>query len=84
MIEFDPQKDAANLAKHGISLGMARKMTILAIQPDPHPGEQRWRAFGYIEDRACCFVFTEREGRLRAISLRRSHKKEFRRYVGPT
>ena len=30
-VEFDPAKDAANIAKHGISLARARELDILAF-----------------------------------------------------
>jgi hypothetical protein len=83
MIEFDAQKDAANLEKHGISLSRADEMAIEAVSPDPHISEARWRAFGRIGGRMFCLIFTVRDGRIRAISLRRAHGKEYRRYVLP-
>lgn len=83
MIEFDSDKDAANLAKHGISLSPADDMAIEVIWPDPFPSEARWRGFGWIEGKMFCLIFTDLVGRRRAISLRRVHSKEFRRYVDP-
>ncbi len=83
MIEFDPDKDASNVAKHGISLSRASDLVIEAIWPDPFSSELRWRAFGWIEGKTFCLIFTNRDGRRRAISLRRVHSKEFRRYVDP-
>ncbi|MEQ7155846.1 BrnT family toxin [Brevundimonas aurifodinae] len=83
MIEFDPRKDAANLAKHGISLSRADDMSIEVVWPDPYRAEARWRAFGRIQGKTFCLIFTLRDGRRRAISLRRAHKKEFRRHVLP-
>jgi uncharacterized protein len=44
-------------------------------------GEERYRAFGFIEEAAYCLVFTIRGDAIRAISLRRAHEKEMRRYV---
>lgn len=82
-IDYDPVKEAANLAKHGISLSRAADMQILAVLEDerwPY-GETRLRAFGLIENTAYCLVFTERNGVIRAISLRRARAKEVRRYV---
>ncbi len=81
MIEFDPRKDTANLAKHGISLARADDMIVEAIWPDPYPNEPRWRAFGTIEDKPFCLIFTRRDGGQRAISLRRVHAKEYKRHV---
>jgi uncharacterized DUF497 family protein len=54
-IEFDAEKDRANIAKHGISLARAADLEILA--------------------------FTDRQGALRAISLRRARRKEMDRHV---
>jgi uncharacterized protein len=84
MIDFDPKKDEANRAKHGISLSRSKDLVAKAIWPDPHPSEPRRRAFGTIEGRFFCLVFTERAGRTRAISLRRVHAKEYFRYVQRT
>ncbi len=82
-IEFDPDKDAANIAKHGVSLSRAGDLEILAFIEDDRSeyGETRFRAWGLIEGRYHCLVFTHRNGRVRAISLRRAHKKEIDRYV---
>lgn len=44
-------------------------------------GEVRYRAWGLIDGRAHCLAFTDRDGRIRAISLRRAHQKEMRRHV---
>ncbi|MDB6454147.1 BrnT family toxin [Falsirhodobacter sp. 20TX0035] len=84
-IEFDPEKDAINLAKHGVSLVRAADLDILAFIEDDRNeyGEVRYRAWGLIEGRAHCLAFTDRNGTLRAISLRRAHKKEMDRYAPP-
>jgi hypothetical protein len=52
-IEFDPDKEAANIAKHGISLGRAGGMIVLAFRPDERLayGEDRYRAWGVIDNR---------------------------------
>lgn len=85
-IEFDPAKDAANIAKHGISLARATDMHVLEMTEDDRQayGETRLRAFGLIDNMVYCLVFTERNGVIRAISLRRAHAKELRRYVQRT
>lgn len=82
-IVFDPSKDEANRHKHGVSLAKAADLDILAFVPDDRRdyGEPRTRAFGVIEGEAYCLVFTVRDGLVRAISLRRAHLKEYRRYV---
>lgn len=43
-------------------------------------GEHRFRAFGFIDDVAHCLAFTLRGEIVRAISLRRAHSKEMKRY----
>jgi uncharacterized DUF497 family protein len=82
-IEFDPAKDAANIAKHGMSLGRAADLEILAFARDERReyGEGRIRAFGLIDGIACCLAFTVRDGKVRAISLRRAHAKEIKRHA---
>ena len=80
-IEFDLEKDAANISKHGISLGRARDMIILAYRPDARFEEPRYRLFGLIDEMPYCLAAVNRDGRVRAISLRRAHEKEMRRYV---
>jgi len=71
------------VVKHGISLARAADMDVLAIVEDDRRvyGETRLRAFGLVDGRAHGLVFTERNGLIRAISLRRAHAKELRRYV---
>ncbi len=82
-IEFDAEKDRANIAKHGISLTRAADLDILAFIADERSdyGETRYRAWGLIDGQAYCLAFTDRAGAVRAISLRRAHKKEMDRHV---
>lgn len=82
-IEFDPAKDAANVANHGISLARASDFTALAYIEDDRfdYGEIRYRAYGLIDGGAHCLVFTIRGDTMRVISLRRAHAKEIKRYV---
>lgn len=81
-IEFDPSKDAANVAKHGISLSRAGEMTLLATVDDRDRFEEpRYRLYGMIDGEPHCLAAVDRGGVVRAISLRRARKKELRRYV---
>ena len=84
MTDFDPAKDAVNLAKHGISLARAADLDLATafVHPDaPRDyGEPRWRAYGMIEGRMHMLAFTVRDGALRAISLRKANAKERRRH----
>lgn len=79
---FDPAKDAANLEKHGISLRRAADMDIALVIEDDRLdyGEERYRAFGFIDEKAYCLVFAIRRDAIRAISLRRAREKEIERY----
>jgi hypothetical protein len=82
-IEFDPAKDQANIAKHGVSLARAADLEILSVELDERKdyGERRYIAFGRIGDLTYCLVFTLRGSTLRAISLRRAHLEEFDAHV---
>lgn len=82
-IEFDPAKDANNIEKHGISLARASDLELLAVKQDERfeYGEMRFRAWGLLDGQAYCFAFTTRDGRVRAISLRRAHEKEMKRHA---
>jgi uncharacterized DUF497 family protein len=78
-IEFDSAKNEANIAKHGVSLALGAEMdmaTAVVVEDDRHDyGERRFRAFGHIDGAAYCFVFAVRETAVRAISLRRAHRR---------
>ena len=83
MADYDPAKEAINLAKHGISLARWIDLEVLAIVRDDRfdYGEPRYRAYGFIDGVAYSLAFTTRNGLVRPISLRRAHMKEMRRYV---
>ena len=85
-IEFDPAKDIANVAKHGLSLRAGEGFdweTALEREDDRYDyGEVRFVALGLIGDRLHVLVFTEgsHEDAVRAISLRAAEKHEVRFY----
>lgn len=79
-IEFDPDKDAANIAKHGISLARAAELDVTAYVPDDRFAEPRFRLYGFIDGQAHCVAGTMRGKAIRVISLRRAHAKEMRRH----
>jgi hypothetical protein len=84
-LEFDPKKDAANMAKHGISLADA----MLVYE---NPGKVTWSTATTNEQRlmdiaivevagvVLVLVYVIRGNAVRAISLRRASKTERRRY----
>jgi uncharacterized DUF497 family protein len=82
-IEFDRDKDAQNLAKHGVSLGRAAEFVAVAVEVDDRFDyvEPRFRAYGHIDGIAHCLVYTVRGQNIRAISLRRAHAKEMKRHA---
>lgn len=80
-IEFDPAKDAVNIAKHGISLSRAAEFELLAYVDDDRFEEPRFRLYGMIDGVAHCVAGTTRGEKVRVISLRRARAKEMKRYV---
>ena len=83
MADFDPAKEAINLSKHGISLARWVDLDIQVTFVDDRRdyGEIRYRAYGLIDGVSYCLVFTDRNEKVRPISLRRAHAKEMRRHV---
>lgn len=83
-IEFDPDKDAANRRKHGLSLTEAERMDLgtAVVNPDRRYAysEDRFQALGMIDGRLHLLVFTMRGDVLRAISLRKANARERKRY----
>ena len=79
-IEFDSAKDAANIAKHGISLARAVDLEGGVFVPDERFAETRFRIYGTIGGVAYCAAVTLRGENVRVINLRRAHAKEMRRY----
>ena len=80
MIEFDPRKDARNVATHGISLAAAETLLtgFIVEQIDDRfdYGEVRVIATGESSGRVFVCVYTRRGGAYRPISLRPAKKRE--------
>jgi len=85
MIEFDPAKDKANIAKHGVSLALAVRIDVekaIIVQDRRHDyGEVRLFAFGHIDGKLFALTFTDRRGTIRAISRRRADTREVQRWL---
>lgn len=83
-ITFDPEKDRANRAKHGVGLARAAELdwATAHIEADERRsyGETRYIAWAMLEDRLHACVFTLRDGLVRVISLRKANRREERRY----
>ncbi len=82
--EWDPDKAAANLAKHGIGFHEARTVFAdrgLHDQEDRGSGELRWNVTGLSSsNRLLTVCFTERGDRIRIISARLASPAERRDY----
>ncbi|MDP3801176.1 BrnT family toxin [Brevundimonas sp.] len=84
MIDFDPEKDKANIAKHGVSLSRAADFVLeeSLIEADDRFDyrERRWIAYGDLDGRLYVLVFVVRDDMTRVISLRKANERE-RRHV---
>ncbi|VVE46137.1 BrnT family toxin [Pandoraea terrigena] len=87
-IEFDPTKDQANRAKHGLSLALAEAFeldtALVEIDDRNDYKEERFIALGLIGDRVHVMVFTVRGEAIRVISLRKANRREVKRYDDET
>jgi len=84
---FDPNKDAANIAKHGLSLaereGVLNDPLGLTIEDASSEGEARWITLGTnASGELLVVVWTGGEDGERLISVRRATAKERRDYEG--
>ena len=84
---FDPDKDAANIVKHGLSLvegeGVLNDPLGLTVEDDSSAGEFRWITVGMnAGGEILVVVWTERDDGERLISVRRATAKERKDYEG--
>ena len=83
--EWDPAKNEANLAKHGIDFTEAEALFEgdLYARRDTRKdyGEERWQGIGKLLSRVLVVVWTDRSpDRRRIISLRRANERERQAY----
>lgn len=82
--EWDEAKAVGNEALHKVSFdavaGFDWDTADILEDSRKDYGEERFIAYGLIEDRLHCLVFTIRTPRVRVISLRRANKREVRDY----
>jgi uncharacterized protein len=80
MIEFDPDKDARNIAMRGISLAEAEKLfeglVLRRIDDRRDYDEIRIAALGEISGKEFVCIYTMRGDVIRVISLRPANRKE--------
>ena len=84
--EWDPEKAARNLAKHGVSFQDAatvfgNPLSTTYFDPDHSEGEQRFLSLGMSgRGRLLVVAYTERAGRTRIISAREASAQERKNY----
>ena len=87
-IEFDPAKDGANLAKHGVSLSVASELdweaALVWFDNRFEYNETRMIALAPKTEILYCVAFVDRGEARRIISLRRANRREVKRHVENT
>jgi uncharacterized protein len=84
-IEFDPNKNAENIARHGVSLtegdGVLDDPLCLTVEDVSHEGEQRWVTIGAnVFGTLYVVVWTRRGDNERLISVRKPEPKDRKDY----
>lgn len=84
-IEFDPAKDRANLARHGVSLALAEQLDwdSALVWVDRRFEYDEWRMIALAPRTNILYyvAFVDRGEVRRIISLRRAVRREVERYV---
>jgi uncharacterized DUF497 family protein len=84
-VEQDPEKDAINLAKHGVPLALGviiLENSIGEVVDDRRDyGETRINAFGLVEGRLFVCTYTMRGKVHRLISVRKASRQEQRTWL---
>ena len=79
-LEWDEAKRESNLAKHGLDLTVSLELFadyfMERLDTRQDYGEDRWVALGMIRGIVVVLVYTERDDKLRPISLRRATGQE--------
>ena len=77
---WDEAKRESNLAKHGLDLAIALELFadyfMERLDTRQDYGEDRWVALGILRGLIVVLVYTERNGMLRPISLRKATARE--------
>ena len=83
--EYDPDKSAANKAKHGVDFEEAQELWVdpwLLEAPARTDDEPRFVAIGRIGGKHWSAICVRRGEKVRIISVRRARMKEIERYEG--
>jgi uncharacterized protein len=83
-IEFDPVKNAANIAERGLSFAVVADFewdTAHVVEDirKTYP-ERRFIAAGFVDNRLHILCFTPLHGGVRVISFRKANRRERRNY----
>lgn len=85
LIEFDPEKDRTNLAKHGLSLALANELVWdeALVWVDDRFEYDELRMIGLVPEgnRLYYVAFVDRDKTRRIISLRYAERGEVKHYV---
>lgn len=88
LIEFDPSKDVANIARHGASLSLARELdwdaALVWVDDRFDYDELRMIALAPKTLTLYYVAFVDRDDRRRIISLRKATRREAKQYVEST
>ena len=85
LVEYDPDKDAANRAKHSVSLAFGARVfsdedvQIIASHREVD-GEERFKAVGSVDGKLWTAIHVWRGDVIRSLSVRRSNGREQRDY----
>jgi uncharacterized DUF497 family protein len=84
-VEFDPAKDKANVAKHGVSLALAKQLdwdaALVWVDDRFDYDEVRMITLAPETDTLYYVAFVDRGNVRRIISLRRAERREVKSYV---
>jgi uncharacterized DUF497 family protein len=85
-MEFDLEKDAANIAKHGVPLSFGGHLFddpehLVFASFRPEDGENRYKALGFVDGRLWTAIFVMRGSVTRFISVRKSNDAEIGTYA---
>ncbi|SMM98287.1 hypothetical protein SPONL_2096 [uncultured Candidatus Thioglobus sp.] len=82
---YDPAKNASNIIKHGISFTEVAEFdfaSALIIKDERLSyGEDRFTAYGYLNNRLYFLCFVVRNNQFRVISFRKANKREAKFYA---
>ena len=83
--QWDPEKAASNLQKHGVSFDYATRVFLDPRRQDGvdkrhRYGEERRITVGVIEGRVYVVAYTRRRAAIRLISARKANARETQKY----